>query len=146
AWGSPRAVCSRGATAARPAPPWSPPPGWPAPPRGAAPPRPATTCPSAPSTCWTRTAAGPGPSCRPETTTAIPDGSTLLLYTDGLVERRGEVVDVGIDRAAAALAGTLRRAPDAAADHVCTALLGNGHHEDDVALLVYRSGHRSAAR
>ncbi|MFD5675002.1 SpoIIE family protein phosphatase [Streptomyces sp. NPDC127040] len=76
----------------------------------------------------------------------MPDGSTLLLYTDGLVERRGEVVDVGIDRAAAALAGTLRRAPDAAADHVCTALLGNGHHEDDVALLVYRSGHRSAAR
>lgn len=83
---------------------------------------------------------------RPETTTAIPDGSTLLLYTDGLVERRGEVIDVGIDRAAAALSGTLRRAPDVAADHICTALLGHDHHdhhEDDVALLVYRSGHRN---
>ncbi|MFD4050371.1 SpoIIE family protein phosphatase, partial [Streptomyces sp. NPDC058611] len=137
---------TRGANGPGPGRRCTPPRGRPAPRGGGGPPPPATTCPSAPSTCWTRTAAGPGPSCRPETTTAIPDGSTLLLYTDGLVERRGEVVDVGIDRAAAALAGTLRRAPDAAADHVCTALLGNGHHEDDVALLVYRSGHRSAAR
>ncbi|MCY0943086.1 SpoIIE family protein phosphatase [Streptomyces antarcticus] len=83
---------------------------------------------------------------RPEATAAIPDDSTVLLYTDGLVERRGEVIDVGIDRAATALKGTLRLAPDLVADHICTALLGDEHHEDDVALLVYRSGHRFPRR
>jgi hypothetical protein len=44
----------------------------------------------------------------------------------------------GIDRAAAALAESLPLAPDATAYHIYASLLTNGHHEDDVALLVYR--------
>jgi serine phosphatase RsbU (regulator of sigma subunit) len=75
---------------------------------------------------------------RLETTTAIPSGSAMLLYSDGLVERRDEVIDAGIDRAAAALAGSLPLASHAAVDHIYASLLTNGHHEDDVALLVYR--------
>ncbi|WP_405577259.1 SpoIIE family protein phosphatase [Streptomyces sp. NBC_01190] len=74
---------------------------------------------------------------RPETTTTIPAGAHLLLYTDGLVERRREILSIGIDRAAAALAESLRLAPGAVVDHLCAALLGEGHHDDDVALLVY---------
>ena len=35
---------------------------------------------------------------RTEHTTALPPGSTLLLYTDGLVERRGEDIDVSVER------------------------------------------------
>ncbi|MDI5964723.1 SpoIIE family protein phosphatase [Streptantibioticus silvisoli] len=74
---------------------------------------------------------------RAEAATPIPAGSHLLLYTDGLVERRREVIDAGIDRAAAALAGSLHLTPDAVVDHVCAELLAEGHHADDVALLVY---------
>src|SRR5918994_822884 len=40
-------------------------------------------------------------------------GEALLLYTDGLVERRGEVIDVGIDRLAARLAETFAGAEEA---------------------------------
>jgi serine phosphatase RsbU (regulator of sigma subunit)/anti-sigma regulatory factor (Ser/Thr protein kinase) len=35
-----------------------------------------------------------------ETTEALPADGLLLLYTDGLVERRGETIDVGFDRLA----------------------------------------------
>ena len=47
---------------------------------------------------------------RPSTSEAerdLPAGSMLVLYTDGLIERRGESLDVGLER----LAKTLRGAP-----------------------------------
>ena len=37
---------------------------------------------------------------RPQVDVALPTGSTLLLYTDGLVERRDEALDEGMARAA----------------------------------------------
>ena len=40
-------------------------------------------------------------------------GEALLLYTDGLVERRGEVIDLGIDRLAARLAADFTTPADA---------------------------------
>jgi anti-sigma regulatory factor (Ser/Thr protein kinase) len=43
-----------------------------------------------------------------ESRVALPAGGTLLLYTDGLVERRGESIDVGFDR----LADAARRVGD----------------------------------
>ncbi|GGZ92476.1 histidine kinase [Streptomyces subrutilus] len=75
---------------------------------------------------------------RPEATADLPGGCALLLYTDGLVERRSEIIDLGIARAATALAESRCLAPAAAVEHLCASLLGGGHHEDDVALLVYR--------
>jgi PAS domain S-box-containing protein len=62
-------------------------------------------------------------------------GDQLVLYTDGLVERRGEQFDVGVDR----LCDTLRaapRPPEEAADHLITTLLGPARPADDVALLL----------
>jgi len=64
-------------------------------------------------------------------------GGTLLLYTDGLVERRGEPIDRGLER----LASSLASAP-AALDRMCAHVLrraddGSGL-EDDTALVAVR--------
>ncbi|WP_329172446.1 SpoIIE family protein phosphatase [Streptomyces sp. NBC_01477] len=75
---------------------------------------------------------------RPEASTAIPAGSALLLYTDGLVERRRETIDAGLDRAAGVLAAGRHLAPADLVDLLCARLLGTDPHEDDVALLAYR--------
>jgi serine phosphatase RsbU (regulator of sigma subunit) len=74
---------------------------------------------------------------RPEADAALPAGSTLLLYTDGLIERRRESLDVGIDRAVTALVTGRELAPDDLADRLTAALLADGH-ADDVAFLIYR--------
>ena len=49
----------------------------------------------------------------------MPYGSLLLLYTDGLIERRGESLDVGLDRLAGAAANLAR----VSAGEACTRLL-----------------------
>ncbi|WP_156686081.1 PP2C family protein-serine/threonine phosphatase [Mycobacterium sp. Marseille-P9652] len=74
---------------------------------------------------------------RPETTARLPGGSTWLLYTDGLVERRRQSIDIGINCAADILAQTRYLTPSAVADRLVDELLAGGH-DDDVALLVYR--------
>jgi hypothetical protein len=74
---------------------------------------------------------------RPEAEVVLPPGATLLLYTDGLVERRTEVLDHGIARAAEVLV----RRRDLAPQELVQALTGellSGARDDDVALLVYR--------
>ena len=75
----------------------------------------------------------------PQAATAeLPLGATLVLYTDGLVERRSEVLDVGLDRLAA-LAPTIASKPvNELADALLDAML-TGSREDDVAVLVARS-------
>jgi serine phosphatase RsbU (regulator of sigma subunit) len=40
-----------------------------------------------------------------EATTTLPEGATLIMYTDGLVERRGEVLDIGLARLRTAASG-----------------------------------------
>jgi PAS domain S-box-containing protein len=67
----------------------------------------------------------------------LPAGSTLVLYTDGLIERRGESLDVGLER----LTKKLHAAP-AAVEDVADALLrdflADDAPADDVALLCVR--------
>jgi serine phosphatase RsbU (regulator of sigma subunit) len=74
---------------------------------------------------------------RPEADAALPAGSTLLLYTDGLIERRRESLDAGIDRAVTALVRCRELAPDDLANRLIAQLLADGH-TDDVAFLIYR--------
>ena len=78
-----------------------------------------------------------------EGTAELADGESLVLYTDGLVERRGEVIDIGIDKVAAALDGG---APEAACERVLARLLADAPPGDDVALLVARRVRLTAPR
>ncbi|NDI49750.1 SpoIIE family protein phosphatase [Modestobacter sp. CPCC 205251] len=78
---------------------------------------------------------------RPEATLTTPGGSALLLYTDGLVERRGEDLDAGIARAVTELAGGRGLPADELARLLTQRLLVDDL-DDDVAFLVYRVGDR----
>ncbi|BEP15420.1 hypothetical protein acdb102_37310 [Acidothermaceae bacterium B102] len=63
-------------------------------------------------------------------------GATILLYTDGLVERRGESLDVGLER----LRTTAADLVDLPIEGFCDALLARmaDRHLDDIALLAVR--------
>jgi hypothetical protein len=71
---------------------------------------------------------------RSEAVEALPLGSTLILYTDGLVERREEDLDTGLARLAEQ-AAKLAREP---VEQVCDRLLETAPTGDDLALLAVR--------
>jgi serine phosphatase RsbU (regulator of sigma subunit) len=78
------------------------------------------------------------PGSRSEAAVSVPTGSTLLLYTDGLVEGHHQALEDGQRRLTDALA---RRPPDDDLDQLCEGLmaeLSQPAHDDDVALLVAR--------
>jgi serine phosphatase RsbU (regulator of sigma subunit)/anti-sigma regulatory factor (Ser/Thr protein kinase) len=75
---------------------------------------------------------------RPEAYVTVPARSTLLLYTDGLVERRRKSLDDGISRAAALVQDGLGSPLDELADQIMSRLAPSGGYQDDVALLLYR--------
>ncbi len=70
-----------------------------------------------------------------EHTTVLEPGSIIVLYTDGLVERRGLSIDDGLARLANA-AGRAPHEPDAFVDALVGELLGAEARQDDVALLA----------
>jgi phosphoserine phosphatase RsbU/P len=72
---------------------------------------------------------------RPVTTVPIPPGAMLCFFTDGLVERPGEVIDEGLARLCQAV--TTQPAETACAE-VMAALVGSALPRDDIALLMLR--------
>jgi serine phosphatase RsbU (regulator of sigma subunit)/anti-sigma regulatory factor (Ser/Thr protein kinase) len=67
--------------------------------------------------------------------TVLAPGSTLLLYTDGLVEDRETSLESGLERLrTAALAGP--REPEAFCAHIVRRIIGDAPNDDDVALLA----------
>ncbi|MBB1243519.1 SpoIIE family protein phosphatase [Streptomyces durbertensis] len=75
---------------------------------------------------------------RPEATVPYVHGDVLVLYTDGLVERRGEDIDVGLRRLTDALARYSRHSPERLADAVLARLGLSSGARDDIALVVLR--------
>ncbi len=75
---------------------------------------------------------------RPEAQMTIPPRATLLLYTDGLVERRRSGLDDGIARASVLLQDGRDSTLDDLANQIMSRLAPPDGYQDDVALLLYR--------
>jgi anti-sigma regulatory factor (Ser/Thr protein kinase) len=75
---------------------------------------------------------------RPQASVLLPPGSTLMLYTDGLVERRDVSLDDGIAHLSATVASGLHLTVDDVADAALSELAPPGGYDDDIAIVVYR--------
>jgi serine phosphatase RsbU (regulator of sigma subunit) len=76
---------------------------------------------------------------RPTAGVDLERGSLLVLYTDGLVERRDASIDIGLQRLADA-ARHADRDPERFCDEVLGEMLGSDGPADDVALLALATG------
>jgi hypothetical protein len=71
---------------------------------------------------------------RTSAATTLSCGDTLLLYTDGLIERRGQPLDDGLQELAATVVPAGRPL-----NEVCDALVDEAPADDDVAILALRA-------
>ncbi|MGW6459192.1 ATP-binding SpoIIE family protein phosphatase [Streptomyces sp. NPDC055078] len=76
-------------------------------------------------------------------TIALPPGSSAVLYTDGLVERRGEDIDDGVAALERALSGATG-SPQVVCDRLLRSLGVTAEHDDDVAVLVVQHPTRTS--
>ncbi|NEA51495.1 SpoIIE family protein phosphatase [Streptomyces sp. SID10815] len=77
-------------------------------------------------------------TARPEAECLLPARATLLLYTDGLVERRRRPLTAGIGQASEAVQDGRNATVDDLATQVMDRLAPADGYDDDVALLLYR--------
>jgi len=75
---------------------------------------------------------------RPDATTLLPPGSTLVLYTDGLVEELGHTLDDGLQRLRRHAAALAHRPLASFTDQLLRRVRPAGN-DDDVALLALRT-------
>ncbi|UYQ60776.1 SpoIIE family protein phosphatase [Streptomyces peucetius] len=68
----------------------------------------------------------------------LPEGSRLVLYTDGLVEHRERDLDAGLEMLRSVLAGRPDRTPEETCEAVFDAMLP-ASRRDDIALMVART-------
>ncbi|MEU9620789.1 MULTISPECIES: SpoIIE family protein phosphatase [unclassified Streptomyces] len=83
-------------------------------------------------------AARPRHASRPRAAVSYAPGDTLVLYTDGLIERRGEDIDTGLGRLTEALSHYRHLSPERLADALLARLGVSGGARDDIALVVVR--------
>jgi len=75
---------------------------------------------------------------RTSTTFTLAPDAVVAFYTDGLIERRGESLDIGLERLREAISPG---APDRVAHEIMRHLVGSRMPDDDIALVVV---HRTA--
>lgn len=75
---------------------------------------------------------------RPQSVQLVPPDATLMLFTDGLVERRNRPIDEGLERVTSILMQTTDVPVDDVADTVLRTLAPAGGFDDDVAIVVCR--------
>ncbi|WP_430782723.1 SpoIIE family protein phosphatase [Actinoplanes sp. G11-F43] len=75
---------------------------------------------------------------RPEAEYTVPARATLLLYTDGLVERRRRPLSSGIGEASTAVRHGLGTPIEDLATEIMDRLTPDNGYDDDVAVLLYR--------
>jgi serine phosphatase RsbU (regulator of sigma subunit) len=75
---------------------------------------------------------------RPDATAALPPGSTLLLYTDGLIEAPGHSLDEGLNRLRQHAAALAHRPLPSFTDQLLSRVRPTDN-DDDVALLALRT-------
>ena len=74
-----------------------------------------------------------------EGTATLTADSVIVLYTDGLVERRGRPLDEGLDALCEVVSGATAREPEMLCDLLLAELAPEEHARDDIALLVTRT-------
>jgi serine phosphatase RsbU (regulator of sigma subunit) len=74
----------------------------------------------------------------PHGSLTLQPGATLILYSDGLVERRGEAIDVGLEELRAAAQRSWRLGVDDLCEALVAALLDARPIQDDVVVLALR--------
>ncbi|MGW6263363.1 PP2C family protein-serine/threonine phosphatase [Streptomyces sp. NPDC055085] len=75
---------------------------------------------------------------RPQSSAAYRQGATLILYTDGLIERRGQDIDSGLGALKEALRGMAGATPGRLADALLERLGVSRGGQDDIALVIVR--------
>ncbi|NXY97652.1 SpoIIE family protein phosphatase [Streptomyces sp. BR123] len=70
-------------------------------------------------------------------TVDVPEGAVVALYTDGLVEARGQDIDTGVDTLRSRLAAPVDSLEEAA-DRILAELLPDGSATDDTVLILAR--------
>ncbi|MET9885811.1 SpoIIE family protein phosphatase [Streptomyces sp. NPDC006430] len=82
--------------------------------------------------------ARPQHASRPQAGLSYTPGDTLVLYTDGLIERRGEDIDAGLHRLMDALARYAQYGTERLADALLARLGVVSGARDDIALIIVR--------
>jgi PAS domain S-box-containing protein len=85
---------------------------------------------------WGNTVAGG----RRDGTYELPPDSTIVLYTDGLIERRTEALDVGLDRLASIASRHAGPPTSTGAEAIVQAMDAGGHHDDVCLLMAHLAG------